>query len=130
MEMVSRVLGDVHATGQHRHLDGGGEIGGPEDDGLEPGRSGADLLHVYEAACGLDLCLDADVADREPARLLHLGQKQVEGDDLGCRLDLGEHHLVESFTGVPTTSMTSPKVHSVSHTFMRTHSTRSSQAGS
>ena len=64
VEVVAGVLGDLHAAGEHRHLHRGGEVGGAEDDRLEAGRGGADLLDVDEALGRLDLGLDADVADR------------------------------------------------------------------
>ena len=35
-----------------------------------------------------------------PDVLLHLGQQEVEGDDLGRRLDLGQHDLVQALAGV------------------------------
>ena len=59
------------------------------------GRRRADLLDVDEAPGRLDLRLDPDVADRQPRVALDLGQQQVEGDDLGGGLDLGQHDLVE-----------------------------------
>ena len=65
VEVVARVLGDLHAAGEHRHLHGRGEVGGTEDDGLETGRRRADLLDVDQAAGRLDLRLDADVPGGE-----------------------------------------------------------------
>ena len=50
VEVVARVLGDLHAAGEHRHLHRRGEVGGTEDDGLEARRRRADLLDVDEAA--------------------------------------------------------------------------------
>src|ERR1019366_3968806 len=94
------VLGDLDTTGQHRHLHRCCEVGGPEDDGLQPRRGGADLVHVDETACGLDLGLDADVAHRQAASLFDLGQQQVERYHLGRGLHFGEHDLVETLTGV------------------------------
>ena len=64
VEVVARVLGDLHPTGEHRHLGRGREVGRAEDDRLDPRRRRADLLDVDEAARGLDLRLDADAAAR------------------------------------------------------------------
>ena len=50
--------------------------------------------------CRLDLRLDPDVPDRQARLLLHLGQQQVERHDLGGRLHLGQHDLVEALPGV------------------------------
>jgi hypothetical protein len=99
--VVAGVLGDLDPPGQDRHLHRRREVGGPEDDRLEPGGGGADLVHVDEAAGGLDLGLDADVAGPQPRVLLHLGQQQVEGDDLRRGLHLRQHDLVETLAGAP-----------------------------
>ena len=36
VEVVARVLGDLHTAGEHRHLGGRGEVGRPEHDRLHP----------------------------------------------------------------------------------------------
>ena len=36
VEVVARVLGDLHAAGEHRHLGRRREVGGAEHDRLEP----------------------------------------------------------------------------------------------
>ena len=64
------------------------------------GRCRADLLDVDEAARGLDLRLDADVADRRPAFCSTCVSSRSIGDDLGRRLHLREHDLVEPLAGV------------------------------
>ena len=79
VEVVARVLGDLHATGEHRHLGRRGEVGGAEDDRLHARRRRADLLDVDEAARGLDLRLDADVR-LAAGGLLDLGEQEVERD--------------------------------------------------
>src|SRR5207244_11950711 len=91
--------GDVYAAGEGGHLHGGGEVGRAEDDGLEPGGGGADLLDVDEAPGGLDLGLDADPGLAAGGQL-DLGQEEIEGDNLSGALHLGEHDLVEAFGGV------------------------------
>src|SRR5262245_26560027 len=62
VKMVAGVLGDLHAAGEHGHLRRRREVGGAEHDRLEPRRRGADLLHVDQAACRLDLRLERDPA--------------------------------------------------------------------
>ncbi len=96
MEMVTRVLGDLYAAGEHRHLHRRREVGGSEDDRLEPRRRGTDLLDVDQPAGRLDLGLDPDVPVGQTGALLHLGEQQVERHHLGRRLDLGQHELVET----------------------------------
>ena len=94
VEVVAGVLGDLHPAGEDRHLRRGGEVGRAEHDRLEPVRRGADLLDVDEPPGGLDLGLDPDPAPAADG-LLDLGEQQVERADLGGRLHLREHQLVE-----------------------------------
>ena len=95
VEVVAGVLGDLQAAGERRHLHRRRHVDRAEDDRLEPRRRRADLLDVDDAASRLDLRLDADVADGETGVLLDLGEQQVHRDDLGRRLHLGQHDLVE-----------------------------------
>ena len=99
VEVVARVFGDLHATREHRHLGGRGEVRRPEDDGLEAIARRADLLDVDETPCRLDLRLDAD-ATGPPDRLLDLSEQQVKRHHLRGVLDLRQHDLVEPVTGV------------------------------
>src|SRR4029077_8212141 len=101
VEVIAGVFGDLHATGEDGHLDGGGEVGRAEDDRLQAGRGGADLLDVDEAPGRLDLGLDADVPAGQAGVGLDLGEEEVESDDLRRRLHLGQHDLVEPLAGVP-----------------------------
>ncbi len=99
VEVVARVLGDLHTAGEDGHLRRRREVGGPEHDRLEPGRRGADLLDVDEAACRLDLRLDPDLA-LAAGGLLDLGEEHVERLHVGGRLHLRQHDLVEPLGGV------------------------------
>ena len=109
VEVVAGVLGDVDAAGEHRHLDAGGEVGRAEDDRLEPGRGGADLVHVDQPARRLDLRLDPDVPDRQARLLLDLGQQQVERlTTSAADCTLGSMISSRRSPALPTTSMTSP----------------------
>ena len=99
VEVVARVRRDLDAAGEHGHLHRRREVGRAEDDRLQPGRGGADRLDVDQAEGGLDLRLDPDVADRQPGRLLDLGQQEVHGHHLRGALDLGQHDLVQPGTG-------------------------------
>ena len=72
----------------------------------------------------VSICASIPMCPTGSPVLLHLRQQQVEHDDLRRRLHLGQHDLVEALTALPTTSITSPYVHSVSQAFTRTHSTR------
>ena len=109
VEVIARVLLDLHAAGKDRHLERSGEVRRAEDDGFEPRRCGADLLHVDEATGALDLCLDADVAGREPAVELDLGEEKIECDDLGgASAVLGSIISSSRSPACVTTSITSP----------------------
>ena len=77
-----------------------GEVDRAEDDRLEPGRRRADLVHVDEAAGGLDLGLDADVADGRPAFCSTWVSSRSMATTSAARLHLGEHDLVEPLAGV------------------------------
>src|SRR5437588_2404928 len=100
MEVVARVLGDLQAAGERRHLHRRRHVDRAEDDRLQTRGCGADLFDVDDAASRLDLGLDADVARREAGVDLDLIQQEVEGHHLGRRLHLGEHDLLQALAGV------------------------------
>ena len=56
---------------------------------------------LIEPACRLDLRLDPGVPDRQARLLLHLREQEVERDDLGGGLHLGQHDLVQALSRVP-----------------------------
>ena len=85
---------------QRRHPHRRREVDRTEDDRLEPRRGGADLLDVDQAPSRLDLGFDADVAGREAAVDLDLGEQQVHGHDLGGALHLRQHDLVQAGPGL------------------------------
>ncbi len=92
---VRAVAGRLLADDQGLHVDRRHEVGRAEDQGLQAGRGGRDVVDVDEALGVLDLRLDADLPDLEAHRLLDLGEQQVQRDDLLGVLDLGQHDAVE-----------------------------------
>ena len=101
VEVIAGVVIDLDPAGQHRHLDRGREICWTEDDRLQSRGRVTDLLDVEESPGRLDLNFYARAADRQSAVLLHLGEQEIERDNLVGGLSLWQHDLVESRTGVP-----------------------------
>jgi hypothetical protein len=84
VEVVARVLGDLDAAGERRHLHRRAKSAGPKMIVSSRSTRRADLVDVDEAARGLDLRLDAD-ARLAAGRLLDLGEQHVERLHLGAR---------------------------------------------
>ena len=96
-------VADVVALGlladdQGPGVEAGHQIGRPQHQGRDP-RRGGDRVDVRQARGVLDLRVDRDPAHRQTVAALHLGQQQVQSDDVGGVGHLRQHDHVEVGTG-------------------------------
>ena len=98
--VAARVVRRLDADLQRPHPEAGHEVGGPEDQRLQPGRGAGDLLHRRQPARVLDLRLDPDPARWQAGRLLHLAEQQVQPAHLVRPGDLGQGDRVQVRPGL------------------------------